>query len=312
MRIIFAATAQFALPSLQKLINSQQHQVIAVYTQPDRPAGRGRKLTASPVKQLAEKFVISVMQPTTLCDAQVQRQLAALQPDLMIVVAYGLLLPKAVLAIPQFGCINVHGSLLPRWRGAAPIQRAILAGDKKTGISIIQMDAGLDTGDVLLTTEIPLRITDTFAMIHDQLAELGGELLLKTIAQLAAGKLVRHQQDDAQACYAAKITKAEARIDWQQSAEKIDRLIRAFNPWPVAFSTIDDQALRIWEAEIISITANKKPGTILQTDNNGIQIATNENIINIKRIQLPGKKALPVAELLHAHTELFAVGKCFG
>lgn len=312
MNIIFAGTPEFACPSLQALLDSS-HKVVAVLTQPDRPAGRGQQLQASPVKQLAQKYDLPVHQPTTLRDASVQKMLAAYQADVMVVAAYGLLLPTAILEMPKHGCINVHASLLPRWRGAAPIQRAILAGDQKTGVTIMQMNIGLDTGDMLAKRECIIDSHITAAMLHDQLAQLGAHALLPVLDTLAAGNAVPGEpQDESSACYATKLTKAEAIIDWQQSTVAIDRCIRAFNPWPVAQSQLAKMTVRIWSAHIATTQiTHASPGTIVQADRNGLQVATGDGVICIDTVQLPGKRSLPVADVLNAHADQFAVGKRF-
>lgn len=312
MNIIFAGTPEFACPSLQALLASA-HTVVAVFTQPDRPAGRGRRLQASPVKQLAQAHGIPVQQPTTLRDPEIQSTLAAYQADVMVVVAYGLLLPEAVLRLPKHGCLNVHASLLPRWRGAAPIQQAILAGDRETGVTIMQMDAGLDTGAMLAKAACSITSDMNTAMLHDQLASLGAQTLLPVLDKLATGvALALQAQDDTQACYAAKLTKADAIIDWQQSAEDIDCAIRAFNPWPVAQSQLADMNVRIWSAHVIAEqTTTTVPGTIIEASRDGIFVATGKGVVCIESMQLPGKRPLPVADILNAHADLFSVNKIF-
>ena len=249
LRIIFAGTPDFAAVALQAIINSG-HEVAAVYTQPDRPAGRGRKLKPGPVKQLAMAHAIPVCQPVSLKDESEQQKLRDWNADLMVVAAYGLILPKAVLEIPRFGCLNIHASLLPRWRGAAPIQRAILAGDTESGISIMQMDVGLDTGDILLRTAIEIESHDTGGSLHDKLAIQGAKDLLSALNQVSQQQLTPIAQDNAQASYAHKLDKSEAHIDWSQSANSIERLVRAFNPWPMAFTLLNGKPLRIYKAEV--------------------------------------------------------------
>lgn len=307
MKVIFAGTPEFAIPPLKALLASE-HQVVAVYTQPDRPAGRGQKLTASPVKQLALLHNIPVCQPTTLREPSVQQTLQQWQADVMIVVAYGLILPAAVLSIPPLGCINIHASLLPRWRGAAPIQHAILAGDTESGITIMQMDAGLDTGPLLQQVRCPIHITDTSQDLHDRLTALGAEALLTALKNLPGNS--RTQNND-EACYAAKIEKAEAELDWRQSAEQLDRVIRAFNPWPIAYTTCGAQTLRIWRTQIIKGETGRLPGTLIQTDKSGIVVATGNGLLRLLTIQLPGGKPLPVSEILNARAELLAPGLRF-
>ncbi|MDO8826763.1 methionyl-tRNA formyltransferase [Methylophaga sp.] len=301
MRIIFAGTPDFAATTLAALLTTD-HEICAVYSQPDRPAGRGRKLTASPVKQLALQHQIPVEQPLNFKAETDRATLASYQADLMIVVAYGLLLPQSVLDTPRLGCINVHASLLPRWRGAAPIQRAILAGDVKTGVCIMQMDAGLDTGPVLQRAEIPIEASDTGEQLHDKLATLGADTLLKTLENFEHLQALASPQNDAESCYAAKLHKAEANIDWSQPAEQIDRQIRAFNSWPVAQTPWQDKMLRIWNAAVIAPPhQNAAPGTIIQVDRHGIDIATGNGAIRVLTLQAPGKKAMPVTDFLNAH-----------
>ncbi len=305
LKIVFAGTPVFAATILAELI--KHHSVIGVYTQPDRAAGRGQKLTACSVKQLAEQHHIPVFQPKSLRSVAAQQELAALQPDIIIVVAYGLILPKAVLELPRYGCLNVHASLLPRWRGAAPIQRALLNGDTETGITIMQMNEGLDTGDMLLKKSCKILKTDSNPSLHDKLAALGSEALIEVLNKL--DQLKPEKQDDSKSCYAEKIEKQEGLIDWNLPAEQIDRMIRAFTPWPGTFTHIDNQVLKIWQAEITSIKSDKAAGTIVQADKNGLDIATGSTVLRIIQCQLPGGKILPVAALLNAKKDLFAVGK---
>ncbi len=308
LRIIFAGTPDFAAKHLSALLNSA-HEVIAVYTQPDRPAGRGKKLKPSDVKQLALTSDIPVYQPKTLRDETVQQELAALNADLMIVVAYGLILPQAVLDTPRLGCINVHGSLLPRWRGAAPIQRAIWAGDAETGVTIMQMDIGLDTGAMLHKVTCPIAADETSASLYDKLAVLGPQGLIETLEQISAQTAVAQVQDDAQANYAAKLSKEEANIDWAQSAVAIERQIRAFNPWPVSYTQIAEQNVKIWQASVIDTATDAQPGTVIAATKQGIQVATGEGILNLLNLQLAGKKAMPVQDILNARKEWFVVGQ---
>lgn len=301
MRIIFAGTPDFAATTLAALLTAN-HEICAVYSQPDRPAGRGRKLTASPVKQLALAHNIPVEQPLNFKAEAERQQLASYQADLMIVVAYGLLLPQSVLDIPRLGCINVHASLLPRWRGAAPIQRAILAGDNKTGVCIMQMEAGLDTGPVIKRAEIAIEATDTGVTLHDKLAQLGAATLLETLADIETLQQHAVAQNDADSCYAAKLLKTEATIDWSQSAVQIERQIRAFNAWPVAQTQWQDKILRIWHATALSDTAaTAAPGTIVQVTRQGIDVATGAGQLRLLTLQAPGKKALSVNDFLNAH-----------
>lgn len=314
LKIVFAGTPEFAAEALTALVNSEHH-VIAVYTQPDRPAGRGRKLKASPVKEVAEQQAIPVFQPQTLKNEDDQQQLRELNPDVMIVAAYGLLLPQSVLDIPKMGCLNIHASLLPRWRGAAPIQRAILAGDTESGITIMQMNAGLDTGDILSMTTCPIETNETGGSLHDKLATIGASSLLSTLDNLLAGNITPVKQDDSQATYAHKLDKQEARLNWNQSAIQLDRQIRAFNPWPVAFFMVDDQSVRVWNAEVIyetqasSIDTSSKPGTVLRADKKGIEIACGENTLRLLQLQPPGKKAMDVSSFLNGRSDWLTQGK---
>lgn len=310
LRIVFAGTPDFAAQQLRSLLASE-HELVAVYTQPDRPAGRGKKLTASPVKQLAVEHGIPVHQPPTLKAAQAQAELAELNADIMVVVAYGLLLPQAVLNIPRLGCINIHASLLPRWRGAAPIQRAIEAGDTVSGITIMQMDAGLDTGDMLVKAECPIRADDTAATLHDRLSELAGPATITALQQLQSGQAQPKSQDDSKSTYAAKISKAEAALDWRRPAQELERQVRAFNPFPIAFMRIPDQEapIRVWAAEVVDADASATPATIIAVAPTGLDIACGEGMLRLTTLQLPGKKALPIADLLRGHPDLFAPGQ---
>lgn len=312
MKIVFAGTPDFAAAHLQALIDCGQHHIVAVYTQPDRPAGRGKKLTPSPVKQLACDHNINVFQPPSLKDSEAQQQLANLDADIIIVVAYGLLLPQAVLDIPRLGCINVHGSLLPKWRGAAPIQRAIEAGDRETGICIMQMDAGLDTGPVISVARCPITATDTSATIYQKLSELGAPTLLAALAKIDQGVAVAEQQDDSQSTYARKIDKAEALIDWSEAAETLARRVRAFNPFPATFSYIAGDRVKIWGAVAIDANSDQSVGTIVDATADGIVVQTGSGQLLISQIQLAGKSKMPVSELLKSKAELFASGQSFG
>lgn len=298
-RIIFAGTPQFAVPSLLALLNSK-HIVCAVYTQPDRKAGRGRKLQASPVKSVALEHGIDVYQPISLKDIDSQAQLQALQADLIIVVAYGLLLPKTVLEMPRFGCVNVHASLLPRWRGAAPIQRALLAGDTITGVTLMQMDVGLDTGAMLKTETCDIFPDDTGQTLHDRLSDLGAQLLANTIDEIET--LPATPQDDNLASYAKKLEKAEAQLDWQEPAIVLERKVRAFNPWPVAQAELFGQTLRIWAAKAISEPINNiKIGSVIHAQRDGIDVITGKGILRLLTVQRAGGKAISVGDFLNAH-----------
>lgn len=262
LNIIFAGTPDFAARHLQALLNSH-HNVIGVYTQPDRPAGRGKKLTASPVKELAVANNIPVYQPGSLRKEPAQQELAALNADIMVVVAYGLILPKVVLDTPRLGCINVHGSILPRWRGAAPIQRALWAGDKETGVTVMQMDVGLDTGDMLLKTTLPIEDSDTSASLYEKLAEQGPVALLQALEGLVNGTLAAEKQDEALANYAEKLSKEEARLDWNKSAQQLWQEVRAFNPWPVSYFEHQGNTIKVWQTQVSETTSTAAPGTII-------------------------------------------------
>lgn len=308
LRIVFAGTPDFAAEHLRALLDTP-YRPIAVYTQPDRPAGRGQKLMPSPVKQLAASEDIPVYQPATLRAADAQEALAALRPDLLIVVAYGLILPQAVLDIPRLGCINSHASLLPRWRGAAPIQRAIQAGDGETGVTLMQMEAGLDTGPMLLKVATPITADDTGGTLHDRLATLGAQALVQGVEALAGGALKGEVQDDALATYAHKLTKDEARIDWHQPADVIERTIRAFNPWPISHSMLGGETIKVHQARIGN--GNGVPGAILAASRDGLTVACGEGALNLMRLQLPGGKPLDISDLLNSRRQQFATGLRF-
>lgn len=309
LRLVFAGTPEFAAEHLKALLNTP-HQIVAVYTQPDRPAGRGQKLMPSPVKQLALQHGLPVLQPPTLRDPAAQEELRALAPDLMVVVAYGLILPQVVLDIPRLGCINSHASLLPRWRGAAPIQRAVQAGDAESGVTVMQMEAGLDTGPMLLKVTTPITADDTGGSLHDRLAQLGPQAVVQAIAGLAAGTLQGEVQDDALATYAHKLNKDEARIDWSRPADELERLVRAFNPWPICHSTLDGQPLKVLAAE--PAEGRGQPGQILDASKDGLTVACGAGALRLTRLQLPGGKPLAFADLYNSRREQFAPGQVLG
>lgn len=317
MKIIFAGTPKFALPTLKALLSSS-HQVCAVYTQPDRPAGRGQKLTPSPVKQFAVENKLAILQPESLRETSELEKIKQFTADVLIDVAYGMILPETILNAFRFGCFNIHPSLLPRWRGASPIQRAILAGDETTGVTIMQMDSGLDTGAIIKQISMPIENTDTTAVLYSKLAEIGAKLLLETLDELQQkGKINTSPQDNVNSTYAKKLTKEEAKIDWQQSAQQIDCMVRAFNPWPIAYSEIDGETIRIWQASPMLTTEKEtalksSPGTIMHSDKYGIDVETGQGILRIEKLQLAGGKILSIQDVLNAKQKLFAVGKKFG
>lgn len=299
MNLVFAGTPVFAVPALDALLHAG-HTIQAVYTQPDRPAGRGRKLSASPVKEFAQARGLEIRQPLSLKEEA--EALRALAPEAMIVIAYGLILPPAVLAIPKYGCINVHASLLPRWRGAAPIPRAIEAGDAGTGVCIMQMEAGLDTGPVLARAETAITPTDTAQTLHDRLAPLGAQTLIATLERLARGEIHPQPQNDAQACYAKKLRKDESPVDWARPAIELHRQIRALNPWPVASTTWNGKVVRLWEVESHEPTATTPaPGTVVRADASGIRVATGNGILCLTRLQAEGGKILAAGDFLNGH-----------
>lgn len=311
LRIIFAGTPEFAAEHLKTLLGSR-HQVIAVYSQPDRPAGRGKKLSASPVKEVALANGIPVYQPVNFKSPEAVAELAGLQADLMVVVAYGLILPKVILNTPRLGCINVHASILPRWRGAAPIQRALEAGDTETGVTIMQMDVGLDTGDMLIKAYCPILPEDSGGSLHDKLIQIGSPALLRALDQLQAGTANPEKQDDTLSNYAPKLSKEEAALDWSLSAIELERKVRAFNPFPIAHTkpagTDDDQRIRVWAASAADKTVSATPGSITQIDEKGLWIACSEGQLILEQLQLPGKKAMNTSEILRGHPDLFKIG----
>ncbi len=309
--MLFAGSPAFATPTLQRLVDLG-YRPVGVLTQPDRPAGRGRAVTAGPVKQLALELGIPVLQPSSLKTAESQSALRELEPDLMVVVAYGLLLPPAVLAIPHRGCVNVHASVLPRWRGASPIQAAILAGDPETGVSIMQLEAGLDTGPLYTTEKLAIGADETAGELEARLARLGADTLGGIIAPLLAGRLTAVAQVAAGASYARRISKAEARIDWRESALVIARRVRAWNPWPVAETTLDGLQLRCFASEPLGAPppdAGRLPGEILGCDSHGIQVQTGEGRLRMLTVQLPGRQRVAAADLARGRA---LVGKVLG
>jgi methionyl-tRNA formyltransferase len=310
LNIIFAGTPELASTILQTLIQSP-HTVQAVLTQPDRPAGRGQTPSASPVKQLAIQHALPVFQPNSLKHPSDQAILYDLKPDVMVVAAYGLLLPPSLLSIPKLGCLNVHVSLLPRWRGAAPIQHAILAGDALSGVTIMQMDAGLDTGHILSLTSCTIELNETSESLHNRLAVLGAQALMKTLNELEQGEVVPQKQDSTHATYASKISKQDALLNWSHSAEQLDRQIRAFYPWPIAHTLISNQTLRIFSAKPLLIASQAPPGTLLQANAEGIDVATGNGILRLLEVQLPGGKRMSVSSLLNSKASLFKPGVQF-
>jgi methionyl-tRNA formyltransferase len=307
LNIVFAGTPAFSVPSLAALYNSD-HNIIAVYTQPDRPKGRGLKLHASEVKTWALEHNLPIYQPLNFKASQDLDILRTLKPDLVVVVAYGLILPQSFLDIPKFGCVNVHASILPRWRGAAPIQYALLHGDNETGVSIMQLDAGMDTGPVFCNANCSINLTDNAQILHDKLAVLGCAPLLTTVDAIAADTAIAVAQDHTKASYAHKIDKSLARIVWSEAADTIYNKIRALQAWPVAFTSIGDMVIKIYEAEMLTTPANTNYGSIISIDNSGIKVAVHGGVINIKTLQFPGGKVLAVKDWINAQHKLIKVG----
>ena len=309
LRIIFAGTPDFAARHLQALIQSE-HQIVGVYSQPDRPAGRGKKLKASEVKALALEHELPVFQPQSLKNEDALTELKSLNADIMIVVAYGLILPKAILEAPRLGCLNVHGSILPRWRGAAPIQRAIWAGDEDTGVTIMQMDEGLDTGDMLHISRCPIAADETSASLYTKLAELGPGALVQTINKLANGELIAEPQNDELANYAKKLSKEEANIDWTMDAVQIERNIRAFNPWPVCFTQMGEHSVKIYQASVVEQTG--PAGVVLSSNKNGIVVACGKQALSITQLQPQGKKPMAISDFLNGRSDWVTPGTVLG
>jgi methionyl-tRNA formyltransferase len=297
VKIIFAGTPQFAADALAALV--EEHQIIAVLTQPDRPSGRGMQLTASPVKQFALQHGLTLIQPASLKNEEAQKAIAQLDADLMVVAAYGLILPKAVLQMPSRGCLNIHASLLPRWRGAAPIQRAILAGDAETGITIMQMDEGLDTGDMLLKKTCVIAADDTAQTLHDKLAELGAQAIVEALQKMQQGKLVPEQQNAQQATYAAKLNKSEAQLDWKQDAAQLERAVRGYFPFPTANALFGEIPIKILRAHLAE-GRSTEPGLVIDTDNGRILVACGKGVLALEVLQKPGGKPLPVAQFVQS------------
>nr|VFK48256.1 MAG: methionyl-tRNA formyltransferase [Candidatus Kentron sp. TC]VFK50646.1 MAG: methionyl-tRNA formyltransferase [Candidatus Kentron sp. TC]VFK63948.1 MAG: methionyl-tRNA formyltransferase [Candidatus Kentron sp. TC] len=314
MRILFAGTPDFAAIILEALLSAaslpetesgarlpNNCRVCAAYTQPDRPVGRGRKIASSPVKQLATRYRLPVYQPETLRNGAAWRALRELRPDVLVVAAYGLILPQEVLEIPHYGCINVHASLLPRWRGAAPIQRAILAGDTETGISIMRMEEGLDTGPILRNAACSIEAQDTAGSLHDRLAVLGARTLIHTLRDMEAGEENPIPQDHARATYAKRIVKAEGELDWNRAAVELERQVRAFVPWPIAYARFDDQVLRIWKSGVVASSGNAPPGTVIASSPMGIDIAAREGALRLLTVQKSGAKPISIADFLNGY-----------
>jgi methionyl-tRNA formyltransferase len=312
VRVIFAGTPDFAATHLQAILDDDRYQLVAIYTQPDRPAGRGKKITQSPVKKLALANDIQLEQPASLTDIKTQETIARLEADVLIVVAYGLILPRAVLDIPRLGCINVHGSILPKWRGAAPIQRAIEAGDRESGVTVMQMDVGLDTGPMLTICRCTIDDKETSASLYPKLAVLGAQALINTLEKMRSGTAVGIAQDSTQSSYADKIAKQESLIDWSASVTEIERRIRAFNPFPAAYSLVNGQRIKIWLASAVSRDYPGVPGEILSADDDGLLVKCGNGALLISTIQLAGKSKMCVAEVLKSRASIFSPGTRLG
>lgn len=310
LRIVFAGTPEFAAHHLSALIESSQN-IVGVYTQPDRPAGRGKRLQPSPVKQLALEQGLPVYQPQNFKNTTEIDKLASMQADVMVVVAYGLILPEAVLKTPAYGCINVHASLLPRWRGAAPIQRAIESGDSESGITIMQMNQGLDTGDMLTKVSCTIESRDTAANLHDKLVDIGKAALLDTLGQIEAGQCHPEPQENTRATYAHKLQKSEGLLDWALDATTLDRKIRAFNPFPICYTELGGHRIKIYQAFVLETHSSSQPGEITAVSTQGLDVQSGRGTLRIERLQMPGKKVLPVADILRGYSNLFQPGTLF-
>lgn len=297
MKIVFMGTPEFAVPCLQKIID-EGHEVLAVVTQPDKPKGRGKKLAMPPVKELALKYEIDVYQPVKAREDSFVEKLKEINPELIVVVAFGQILPKSILDIPKFGCVNVHASLLPKYRGAAPLNWVIINGEEKTGVTTMYMDVGLDTGDMILKSEIPLDDEITAGELHDKMMVQGAEVLKDTIDLISKGEAPREKQNDEETCYSPIMDKSLGNIDWSKSATDIHNLIRGVNPWPSAYTTYDKQTMKIWKTKVLDKLSEKTPGTILSVDKNGIEVSTGDKVLQISEIQMSGKKRMIVSEYI--------------
>ncbi|MEG2246990.1 MAG: methionyl-tRNA formyltransferase [Peptostreptococcaceae bacterium] len=301
MKIVFMGTPEFAVPCLQKIID-EGHEVLAVVTQPDKPKGRGKKLSMPPVKELALKYDIEVYQPLKAREESFVNILREINPDLIVVVAFGQILPKSILDIPKFGCVNVHASLLPKYRGAAPLNWVIINGEEKTGVTTMYMDVGLDTGDMILKSEIPLDDEITAGELHDKMMIDGADVLKETIQLIAQGKAPREKQNDDETCYSPIMDKSLGNIDWSKSAKDIHNLVRGVNPWPSAYTTYGDQTMKIWRTKVLDKNSDKTPGSILNVDKDGLDVCTGQGVIRISEIQMSGKKRMIVSEYIKGNT----------
>ena len=301
MKIVFMGTPEFAVPCLQKIID-EGHEVLAVVTQPDKPKGRGKKLAMPPVKELALKYNIDVYQPVKAREEYFVEKLKEINPELIVVVAFGQILPKSILDIPKFGCVNVHASLLPKYRGAAPLNWVIINGEEKTGVTTMYMDVGLDTGDMILKSEIILDDEITAGELHDKMMIDGANVLKETIDLIAQGKAPREKQNDDETCYSPIMDKTLGNIDWNKSAKDIHNLVRGVNPWPSAYTTYENQTMKIWKTKVVDKNSDKAPGTILKVDKEGIEVNTGNGVIQISEIQMSGKKRMVVSEYIKGNT----------